>query len=305
MTPDDLARIQVRSHRRTFLGILAASALGLPFLKNPVFAQDLVYQCPMDPDVRSNVPGVCPRCGMTLRAGIPEPTEFPMDLTVSPKPPKAGTKTELTFAVHDPENDKIVQHYQIVHEMLFHMFVVSADLKWFVHDHPVLGADSKFRYTIEFPRTGMYRILGDFFPDGATPQLNAKTVIVPGAQMETPHLTKDYEHRQMTNMGVSITTEPPVPIAGIETRIFIHLTESEGLEKYIGAWCHMLAASDDVIDLMHSHPFVADGGPEMRFDVYFPRARGYRVWFQFQKKGVVNTAYFDIPVADIEAASGN
>ena len=33
------------------------------------------------------------------------------------------------------------------------------------------------------------------------------------------------------------------------------------------------------------------------------RARGYRVWFQFQKKGIVNTAYFDIPVADVESAS--
>ena len=104
-------------------------------------------------------------------------------------------------------------------------------------------------------------------------------------------------------MGVSITTVPEVPVAGIETRIFIHLSEAEGLEKYIGAWCHMLGASDDLIDLMHAHPFIADGGPEMRFDVYFPRARGYRVWFQFQKKGIVNTSYFDIPVADVESAA--
>jgi hypothetical protein len=309
MTPDDLARVRVRTHRRAFLGVLAgaaaASATGVFSGGMPLFAQDLVYQCPMDPDVRSNVPGVCPRCGMTLRSGIPEPTEFPMDFSFSPKPARVGAKTELAFTIRDPQNDKQVEHFQIVHEKLFHLFVVSSDLNFFVHDHPVFGKDSVFRYQIEFPRAGMYRILGDFFPDGATPQLNAKTIFVPGGSMETPHLTKNYDQKQMSNMGVSITTQPPVPIAGIETRIFIHLTEAEGLEKYIGAWCHMLAASDDVIDLMHSHPFVADGGPEMRFDVYFPRAKGYRVWFQFQKKGVVNTAYFDIPVADIESASGN
>ena len=30
----------------------------------------LDYVCPMDPDVRSDKPGVCPRCGMTLKLGI-------------------------------------------------------------------------------------------------------------------------------------------------------------------------------------------------------------------------------------------
>jgi hypothetical protein len=58
----------------------------------------------------------------------------------------------------------------------------------------------------------------------------------------------------------------------------------------------MLAASDDLIDMMHEHPFLADGGPEMQFSLVFPRPRVYRVWVQFQRNGVVNTAHFDIPV---------
>ena len=36
-------------------------------------AQEKVFICPMDPDVRSNQPGTCRRCGMKLREGIPEP----------------------------------------------------------------------------------------------------------------------------------------------------------------------------------------------------------------------------------------
>jgi hypothetical protein len=238
-------------------------------------------------------------------AHIPEAIEYPMDLSISPKPLKAGVKEELTFTLYDPRSGKQVENFVIEHERLFHLFIVGADLDptHFVHDHPVFGPDKNFRYTYVFAKPGLYRVLGDCFPDGGTVQLNPKTVIIPGGTLQAPKLTKSYDQRQMANMGISITTEPPVPIAGIETRIFIHLTEAEGLEKYIGAWCHMLAASDDVIDLMHAHPFVADGGPEMRFDVYFPRARGYRVWFQFQKKGVVNTAYFDIPVSDLESAS--
>ena len=62
----------------------------------------------------------------------------------------------------------------MVHEKLFHMFVISQDMEFFLHDHPYLGADGKFRYDIKFPRTGMYRILSDFYPEGATPQLTQK-----------------------------------------------------------------------------------------------------------------------------------
>ena len=73
----------------------------------------------------------------------------------------------------------------------------------------------------------------------------------------------------------------------------------DGLEKYLGAWGHMLAASTDLIDMMHEHPFIADGGPEIQFNVIFPRAKSYRVWVQFQRKGVVNTAHFDVPVKEL------
>ena len=38
----------------------------------------------------------------------------------------------------------------------------------------------------------------------------------------------------------------------------------------------------------------------MQFDVIFPRARGYRVWVQFQRSGVVNTAHFDVPVNELK-----
>jgi len=263
-------------------------------------AQDLVYQCPMDPDIRSNKEGVCSRCGMKLRAGIPEPIEFPVDLNVLPRAVKPGEKAQLEFAVRDPQNNRQIQHFEIVHEKLFHMFLMSRDLQVFVHDHPVFGEDGKFRYGYAFPKSGLYRILADFYPEGATPQLIAKTVIVPGPAQLAPVITRDYSTKQTENMTVSLTTDPPQPIAGTKTMLFFKLEPADGIEKYIGAWGHMLAASDDLIDMIHTHPFIADGGPEMQFNVYFARERMYRIWVQFQRKGVVNTAQFDVPVQDLK-----
>ena len=70
-----------------------------------------------------------------------------------------------------------------------------------------------------------------------------------------------------------MTTDPPQPIAAQKTLIYFRLSPADGIEKYIGAWAHMLAASDDLIDLIHTHPFIADGGPQIQF-TWTSRGRG-------------------------------
>jgi hypothetical protein len=51
--------------------------------------------------------------------------------------------------------------------------------------------------------------------------------------------------------------------------------------------------------MVHAHPFIADGGPQIQFNLVFPRARDYRIWVQFQRNGVVNTVRFDVPVKEL------
>jgi hypothetical protein len=260
------------------------------------------YVCPMDKDVRSDKPGFCPRCGMKLVLGIPDDIEYPMELTTRPAVFKAGEKVRLKFRIVNPRNGKTVDHYEIVHERLFHMFLVSEDLQYFVHDHPVPQPDGTFLYDETFPKPGMYRVAGDFYPTGGTPQVVAKTVIVPGPEINlaNPSLKPELGVSHCANMDVELVTEPPQPIAGMKTLLFFHITPADGIEKYIGAWGHMLVASDDLIDLIHDHPFIADGGPRMQFNIIFPRAHTYRIWVQFQRKGVVNTASFTVPVSELK-----
>jgi hypothetical protein len=151
----------------------------------------------------------------------------------------------------------------------------------------------------------MFRILGDFYPSGGTPQLITKTIIVPGRKGEAvslapAQLPPALAPNHCTNLDVELVTDPVQPISGIKTLMFFKVKPAEGLEKYLGAWGHMLAASDDTIDLIHNHPFIADGGPQLQFNLIFPRARTYRVWVQFQRKGVVNTAVFNVPVSELK-----
>lgn len=251
----------------------------------------------MDKDIRSAGPGKCPRCGMKLVVGVPDPAEYLMDLTLTPRAPKAAEPVDLAFKIRDPKTGAAVTRFETVHEKLFHLFVVSQDLEYFIHDHPVQSSAGAFHYPAKLPAPGMYRLLGDYYPTGGTPQLTAKTIFVAGGASHPAELKADRSPKHTENLDVELVTDPPTPIAGLKTLLFFRVKPAEDLELYLGAWGHMLAASDDLIDMIHTHPFLADGGPQIQFNVIFPRARTYRLWVQFQRKGVVNTAVFTVPVS--------
>jgi hypothetical protein len=269
-------------------------------------SQGVVYICPMDPDVRSHAVGVCRRCGMTLVAGIPDPVEFHLDLRTIPGAPRVGEAAVLQFLVHDPWKHRPVGDFNVVHERFFHTFVVSEDLEFFEHGHPRLAVDGVFQYPMTFPKAGMFRVLGDYYPVGATPQLTSDTVFVPGGAPQSPvQLARDYSAKTSENLRVSFATIPEQPVATARTQLRFVVDGQHALERYLGAWGHMLAASNDLIDMMHEHPLLADGGPRVEFEIVFPRPGAYRLWVQFQSEGIVNTVHFDVPVSSVEAADSS
>ncbi|MGA2590477.1 MAG: heavy metal-binding domain-containing protein [Bryobacteraceae bacterium] len=281
--------------RRLLLGMFVAALL--------CAQQAIEFVCPMDRDVRSKTPGKCPRCGMTLVANLPTPVEYPVDLKVDPPEIPSGRQITLEFRIADPKTGAPVTHFEIVHEKLFHLFIVSQDLQYFAHVHPDFDGDAAFRLRTSLPKPGTYRLLADFYPTGGTPQFTPKTITTAGyaAPLETsiPQLAPDLSPQRGENLEVSLKLDPPEPLAGKKTMLFVHLTPADGLEQYIGAWAHLLAVSDDLVDTIHEHPFIADGGPDMQFNIFFPREAAYRVWIQFQRKGVVSTVAFTIPVKEL------
>jgi len=149
-----------------------------------------------------------------------------------------------------------------------------------------------------FPTSGMYRLLSDFYPKHGTPQLIESTVVVSGGPIAAgTKLIPDLAPKRSANLEASLTMEPTPPIAGLKTLLFFNLNPDAGLERYLGAWGHMLAVSEDLVDMIHNHPFLGDGGPHVQFNLIFPRPVAYRLWVQFQRQGIVNTVRFDVPVS--------
>lgn len=257
------------------------------------------FICPMDPDVRSAGPAKCPRCGMKLVAGLPHPEEHRVEVKMSPRVPRPGQDVELVLRVVHPETGKVIEDFEVVHERLFHLFIVSEDLKRFAHEHPEPQAKGSFRYRYRFPQSGVYRLLADFFPKGATPQLVTQTLVIPGPS-RPPDLTPAPMEQKAENLRVRLRTQPAEPIAGLKTMLFFDIDPPENLEPYLGAWGHLLVSSEDSIDMVHAHPAFEEAGKTVQFNLIFPRPGMHRIWVQFQRDGIVNTVAFNVPVSELK-----
>jgi hypothetical protein len=231
---------------------------------------------------------------MQLTAGIPEPEEYPVDITVRPAAPNPGEEIILLFRVKSPHGHDA--KLQLIHEKLFHLFLLSRDLSVFRHEHPQAQPDGSLLHRTVLPKGGMYRLLCDLYPEGGTPQMIPKTIFLTG-DGPAARLAPDLAPQLAESMRVFLRLDPEPPLAGKKTMLFLRLEPSDGLEQYLGAWGHLLAASSDLIDLIHTHPAWEEGGPNVQFNLIFPRPGIYRVWVQFQRRGVVNTAAFNVPVA--------
>ena len=128
---------------------------------------DEFYACAMHPDVMSDKPGKCPKCAMTLvRTRRPEMAEYEVKLATTPAVVKPGEKFRLSFLISHPKTGKPVKEFNIVHDMPFHLFVVSQDLNYFAHIHPQQQADGGFSIESMVPKAGSYIIYCDIFPIG-------------------------------------------------------------------------------------------------------------------------------------------
>ncbi len=288
--------------RRT--AMLGLTGLGL---RGQTTSQGPGFICPMDKDVKSPSAGKCPRCGMKLLANLPAPIEYLLDLRVTPRAPTPGKTAMIEFRVRHPETGQLVREFEVMHERLIHAFLISADLQDFAHEHPKPRPDGSFDLGWTCKRRVPYRVVADLFPKGGTPQFLAKTVFPSGAPLvQSPRLVPDVTPKTAANLTVELVTEPAVPIAGQETLLFFRVEPAAGLQLYLGAWGHLLTASDDLVDVMHDHPLYVDGLPppdlkmaspkQIQFNLIFPRERVYRVWVQFQREGVVNTVAFNLQV---------
>lgn len=265
------------------------------------------FACPMHLDVRASKRGTCPKCGMDLVPVAPAVAgDFDLLMESKPAAPVPGRKLRLQFTVRNPVTGARVRDFGVLHDKLFHLFIVGQDLAEFQHIHPSFEQDGRFVVDTVLPRAGHYKVYADLYPLEGAPQVLQRNLVTAGhasdlfssrARLE-PDATLS---KTVDGMKVELTLEPPEPIAGRTVVLRYRLTEAASgapvrdLTPYLAAWGHTLILSEDQSDYVHSHPVeivpeiregeIRKGGPDVTFEALLPRAGAYRIWSQFLRAG--------------------
>lgn len=231
---------------------------------------------------------------------------YVLDFEILPHALEPGQRGRVRFFVREPGTGAVVRRFEVMHERVFHLFVVSYDLEYFAHVHPQQQPDGSLEVDLQVPRAGPYQLIADFLPAGAPPQLVQRSFVTAGysgSLIAPDRLEPGAADAVVGNTRVRLTM--PDAVAGREQLITFDLEEAatgapvRDLEPYLGASGHLLLVSGDLAVANHSHPVVEiskAGGPTVVFQVLFPGAGHYRMWAQFQRGGQVLTASFTVPV---------
>jgi hypothetical protein len=304
---DDVAGRRRFMRALTMTAIVMAGGAGRYAAQQPETPAPPGYWCPMHPDVRGSEGDRCRLCNMALVPIAPADYQpYVLEIEVRPRVLGARQKGRVHLTVRNPRTGAVVRDFAVVHERVFHLFVLSDDHEYFAHVHPELKRDGTLEVDVQLPRPGAYRLIADFVPAGGTPQLTQRSIVTAGYTGSLlPHtaLHKDTSDKTDGNTRVKLTM--PEPVAGREQLITFDLHDAASdaparLEPYLGATGHLLLVSADLGVSFHAHPVAGlstETGPTVVFQVLFPRAGGYKLWAQFQRDGHIVTAPFTVVVS--------
>ena len=218
----------------------------------------------------------------------------------------------LSFSILDPTGQPL-HEYDTVHDKQLHLIVVRSDGTHYAHVHPSLDHQTG---TWSIPWTwnaaGSYRVFADFTPAGGSPLTLTRTVEVAGAFTPSPAPAP----RAVDQVdGYTVALEGNL-VAGTPSQLTARIT-SDGrpvtaLQRYLGAFGHLVALREGDLAYLHVHPEGAEpspgdmGGPTVQFAATAPTAGRYLLYLDFRVDDAVHTATFvvDATRAPTAAAPG-
>ena len=295
-----------------------------------------VYMCPIHSDYTANRAGTCPRDGMRLVLSNPfDVRDYRLEFNTLPTVPVAGETLTLQFRISHPDTGEPVTEFIRVHDQFFHLFVVSQDLDWFQHIHPVMDDSGLWSIDVTLPAPGYYKVLSDFVPVGGTSQFIAHPLITASYDgdiiADSAALTPDtLLSKTVDGLTATLAFDPAPFIAGLYGHLNFFFTEADSgepvtdLQTYLGAFGHTLILSADLVDYVHSHPLdlsmgfdeetgpmmfmipmgvdaqTLRGGPRITFDGLMPHGGLYRAFTQVRWKDELRTFAFTFAVSEVE-----
>ncbi|MEU4771269.1 hypothetical protein [Micromonospora sp. NPDC023644] len=210
----------------------------------------------------------------------------------------AGRPGELRFQVRDAQR-RPVTRFAVVHDKPMHLIVVRRDLTGYQHLHPTMAADGTWSVPLTLPQPGVWRAYADFT---ALADDGRQTAVTLGVDLTAPG---GYQPRPLPAAASSATTDgftvsyQGAPQAGVTVPLTFRVESPGGrpaLERYLGAYGHLVALREGDLGYLHVHPEPQPVDGAVTFWVTAPDPGRYRLYLDFQVAGVVRTAEFTLTV---------
>lgn len=210
----------------------------------------------------------------------------------------AGRAGEFRFQVRD-ERRRPVTRFAVVHDKPMHLIVVRRDLSGYQHLHPTMAADGTWSVPLTLTQPGVWRAYADFTVVADDGRQTATTLgvdlVAPGGYAPRP-LPAPATTTTVDGFTVGYEGTPEVGRA-VPLRFRVGTGGAPvALERYLGAYGHLVALREGDLGYLHVHPFAAPAGDTVTFQVIAPGPGRYRMYLDFQVAGVVRTAEFTVTV---------
>ena len=156
-------------------------------------------------------------------------------------------------------NEEAIEEFEMNHEKLLHLIIVSKDLSYFNHVHPEYKGKGVFEIANEFPAGGEYRMVADFKPTDGNSMSKMEWVTVEGETIQpSPVTVDDSLEKTVDGKKVSLSIDPQLE-AGKELTLKFTLSEEStsqpisDLEPYLGSIGHVVVFSEDGERYLHVH----------------------------------------------------
>jgi hypothetical protein len=199
-----------------------------------------------------------------------------------------GVSRDLRFRVLGASGDPVTE-FAVRHDKLMHVVVVRSDLTGYQHLHPTLGPDGVWSVPLTLNAPGTWRVFADFAAVGSADAIATAVLSVGG--VFAPSVLPPVGSVAVAS-GVSVKLDGTARPGGTEPLTF---TVSAGpLDRYLGAYGHLVLVRAGDLAFVHVHPEDAVRGGSVRFWVTLPGPGTYRAFFDFSIGGVVRTAEFTL-----------
>ncbi|MGC5019748.1 hypothetical protein [Micromonospora sp. DT47] len=210
----------------------------------------------------------------------------------------AGRAGELRFQVRDDQR-RPVTRFAVVHDKPMHLIVVRRDLTGYQHLHPTMAAEGTWSVPLTLPQPGVWRAYADFTALADDGRQTAVTLgvdlVAPGGYTPSP-LPAAATSTTVDGFTVGYEGVPEVGRA-VPLRFRVRAGDAPAaLERYLGAYGHLVALREGDLGYLHVHPEPAPAGDPVTFWATVPGPGRYRMFLDFQVAGEVRTAEFTVDV---------